>query len=74
MANLTLAVPQKLHEKMRQHSEIRWSEIVRMAIQKKIADLELMDTLTKKSKLSAKDALKISEKVDEEVATKLGLK
>jgi hypothetical protein len=73
MTNLTLAVPAKLHEKMKQHSEIRWSEIVRMAIQKKIEDLELMDMLTNKSKLSAKDAMKISEEIDEEVAKKLGL-
>ena len=73
MTNLTLAVPAKLHEKMKQHSEIRWSEIVRMAIQKKIEDLELMDMLTNKSKLSAKDAMKISEEIDEEVARKLGL-
>ena len=73
MTNLTLAVPPRLHEKMKEHSEIRWSEIVRMAIQKKIEDLELMDMLTNKSKLSAKDALKISEEIDEGVAKKLGL-
>ena len=73
MTNLTLAVPPRLHEKMKQHSEIRWSEIVRMAIQKKIEDLELMDMLTNKSKLSAKDAMKISEEIDKEVAKKLGL-
>ena len=73
MTNLTLAIPPRLHEKMKQHSEIRWSEIVRMAIQKKIEDLELMDMLTNKSKLTAKDALKISEEIDEVVAKKLGL-
>lgn len=73
MTNLTLAVPPRLHEKMKQHSEIRWSEIVRMAIQKKIEDLELMDMLTNKSKLTAKDALKISEEIDRGVAKKLGL-
>ncbi len=73
MANLTLAVPERLHEKMKQHSEIRWSEIVRMAIQKKIEDMELMDMLTDKSRLTAKDAMKISKEIDEEVARKLGL-
>jgi len=73
MTNLTLAVPTKLHDKMKKHSEIRWSEIVRMAIQKKIEDIELMDRLTNKSKLSAKDAMKISKEIDKEVAKKLGL-
>ena len=74
MANLTLAIPDNLQKKMRQHPEIRWSEVVRMEIQKKIEDMELMDRLTRRSRLSAKETLKISESVDEEVARKLGLK
>lgn len=45
-----------------------------MEIQKKVEDLELMERLTNKSKLSAKEALKISESIDEGVARKLGLK
>jgi hypothetical protein len=74
MANLTLAIPQSLRKKMKEHPEIRWSEVVRMEIQKKIEDLELMDRLTQRSRLSAKEALKISEKIDEDVARKLGLR
>jgi len=74
MANLTLAIPENLQKKMRQHPEIRWSEVVRMEIQKKIEDMELMERLTGRSRLSAKEALKISENVDEEVAKKLGLR
>jgi len=73
MANLTLAIPEKLHEKMRHHPDVRWSEVVRMAIQAKIEDMELMDRLTGRSRLSAKDALGISKEIDEEVAKKLGL-
>jgi len=73
MTNLTLVIPEKLHEKMRRHSDVRWSEVVRMAIQMKIEDLELVDRLTSRSRLSAKDALEISRDIDEEVAKKLGL-
>jgi len=74
MANLTLAIPENLHKKMRQHPEIRWSEVVRMGIQKKIEDLEFMEKLTSRSRMTAKEALEVSGIIDEGVAGKLGLK
>ena len=73
MGNITLMLPEELQEKMKEHSEIRWSEVIRKAIQKKIEDLEFLDVLTKRSKLTARDALEISKKVDASVARKLGL-
>ncbi len=73
MSNITLAIPEELHEKMMEHTEIRWSEVVRLAIQKRVADLELMEKLTSRSKLTKKDAEEISEKIDREVSKKLGL-
>ncbi len=36
MANITLAIPDGLHEKMKKMKEIRWSEIARRAIEKRI--------------------------------------
>lgn len=74
MSNITLAIPEDLHEKMREHTEIRWSEVVRLAIQKRVADLELMERLTSRSRLTKRDAEKISEKIDREVSKKLGLR
>ena len=73
MGNITMMLSDQLQEQMKKHKEIRWSEVVRKAIQKKIEDLELLDTLTAKSKLTQKDALEISKKVDISVAKKLGL-
>ncbi len=73
MGNMTLTLPEELQKKMRKHTEIRWSEVVRNIIQKKIDDLELLDSLTSKSKLTEKDALEISKKIDASVARKLGL-
>ena len=55
MTNITLAIPDVLHEKMRQHSEIRWSEVVRKVITEKVEMLEAFDKITKKSKLTQKD-------------------
>lgn len=74
MPNITLSVPEELHEKMKEHTEIRWSEVVRIALQKRIADLEIIEKLTSKSKLTKKDAKEISEKIDKEVSKKLGLR
>ena len=73
MGNITLMLSDQLQEQMKKHKEIRWSEVVRKAIQKKIEDLELLDALTAKSKLTQKGALEISKKVDTSVAKKLGL-
>ena len=74
MTNLTLAIPEDLHAKMKKHSEIRWSEVVRKTISEKIEDLDMMDKLTRKSKLTQKDVNEISQRIDSDVAKKLGLK
>jgi predicted CopG family antitoxin len=74
MPNVTLAVSDELHTKMKQHKEIRWSEVVRKTISQKIEDLDMMDKLTSKSKLTQKDADEIAHKIDSDVAKKLGLK
>jgi len=73
MANMTLAIPEELQEKLREHTDIRWSEVVRLALEKKVADLEMMERLTSKSRLTKKDAEEISESINREVAKKLGL-
>jgi len=74
MTNITLAIPEDLHTKMKQYSEIRWSEVVRKTISQKIEDLDMMDKLTAKSKLTQKDVNEIAGKVDSAVARKLNLR
>jgi predicted CopG family antitoxin len=74
MVNLTLAIPDSLQKKMKMHSEIRWSEVVRKTISKQIEDLEIMDKLVRNSKLTEEDVAEIAEKIDNAAAKKLGLK
>jgi len=74
MTNVTLAIPEDLHTRMKQHSEIRWSEVIRKTISEKIDNLEMMDKLGGKSKLTKKDIDVLSKKIDSGVANKLGLK
>ena len=71
MTNLTLAIPEELHEKMNKHSEIRWSEVVRKTIAEKINDLEMMDALVSKSKLTQNDVDKIAHKINRAVFKEL---
>jgi len=74
MANITLSIPDELHEKMKEHSELRWSEVARQAIQKKIDDLELMNNLVKKSRLTKKDVSRISKSINRNVSKKMGFR
>jgi len=63
MANITLAIPEELREKMKKFSELRWSEVVRKAIEQRINDLEVIEKIARKSKLTKKDADEISKKI-----------
>ncbi|MCH8520021.1 MAG: hypothetical protein LAT82_04680 [Nanoarchaeota archaeon] len=40
MANISLSIPDTTYKKMKQFPEIRWSEVSRQAITKKIESLE----------------------------------
>ncbi|MFA4953100.1 MAG: hypothetical protein WC584_02670 [Candidatus Pacearchaeota archaeon] len=68
MANITLAIPEELRKKMKRFSEMRWSEIARQAIEQRINDLEVMEKIASKSKLTKKDAEEISKKIKKGMA------
>ena len=60
---MTLSIPEELHKKMQKFSEIRWSEIARRAIEQRVNDLEVIDRIVLKSRLTKKDAEGISKKI-----------
>lgn len=74
MANITLAIPDSLHKRLKEHNEIRWSEVIRQMLQKNLEQLETMDEIVKKSKFTEKDAREVADKIDSSVAKKLRLK
>ena len=63
MVNMTLSIPEELHKKMKAMNEIRWSEIARRAIEERINDLEIMNKIASKSKITNKDINEISKKI-----------
>ncbi len=43
MVNLTISISQELCEKMKLHSEVKWSEVVRKALANYVDRLEIVD-------------------------------
>lgn len=74
MANLTLAIPDDLHDRMRKRSEIRWSELIRKTISQKIDALDMLDKIANKSKLTKRDIDEIAHKINKEVFLELNKK
>lgn len=74
MGNLTLKVPDELHEAMRRHPEIRWSEIARRAFQMELERLEVYDRLLANSRVTVDDAVRIGREVRRAQAKKLHAK
>jgi len=74
MANVTLAVPEELRRIMRGHPEIKWSEVARQAMWEYAKKLEVMDEVTKKSKLTEKDAVEIGRTIKSGLSAKYGKK
>ena len=71
MGNMTLALPDELQERMRKHSEIRWSEVARKSITQKVEVLEAMERIAKKSKLTKKDVDELSRRIKRETSEEL---
>jgi len=67
MTNLTLSVPDDLYEEMKKHPEIRWSEVARQALAKKLEDLRRLDGLLRDSRLTEEDVGAVASSVKEAV-------
>lgn len=64
MANMTIAIPEGLHGRMRELSEIRWSEVARKAFEEKVDEIELVERIAKRSKLTEKDVEELAGLID----------
>jgi predicted CopG family antitoxin len=57
-----------MKERMQAHPEVRWSNVIRVIIEKKLNNLELAEKLAKKSKISETDVKFLSGKVKKDMA------
>jgi len=74
MVNITLAIPENLKEKLQKHKEVNWSAVTRRALEEHLRNVEMVEAIAQKSKLTQKDADEIAKKIDSSVAKRLGLK
>jgi len=44
MTNITLSIDDKIYNKMKEYSEIKWSEFVRKCVSKRIEELESINS------------------------------
>lgn len=66
MPNMTLSLPEQLHKKMKQHPELKWSDVARQAFEKKLKNLETLAWMNKvlaNSKLTEEDAERIGHEI-----------
>ncbi len=55
-------VSEDLKSKIEKHNEVNWSEIMRRAVKNHLTKLELVKSISSRSKLSEKDAKEIAKK------------
>ena len=73
MANITLSVSDALYARMREHSEYKWSEVARKAIEEKVDEAEFIDDLRAVSE--AKAAHKAGKTISyKDAAKRLGIR
>jgi len=70
MVNMTISVSEDLHKKIRSFPEVKWSEVARRAIEERVSDLEDLNRLASKSRLTQRDADEISRKIKAAAARK----
>ncbi len=73
MPNLTISVSEQLYKTIKQHKQIRWSEVARRAMVLYAQKLALIDKLTEKSELTEEDAVRIGRKINRGIAKRHGL-
>jgi hypothetical protein len=71
MPNITLSIPEEVHEIMKKHREMRWSEVARKAIVEEVKKIEMMEKIASKSKLTMKDIEEINEKIKKGIHDKI---
>lgn len=68
MVSLTLSISENLKKRMSEHSEIKWSELVRSIIQHQIEEIEEAERIVSRSRLTEKDVEDLALSVDESMA------
>jgi hypothetical protein len=72
MPNITLAVDGETAKEMKAHPEIRWSEVARQAIRRKLREIHALDDAFANSRLSKRDVERLARRANEGLLKRLG--
>lgn len=67
MPSMTLSIPEELHALIKEHNEVRWSEIARRAMWEYAQKLHILEKIASKSKLTEKDVMELDKKIKKAV-------
>ena len=68
MVSMTLSIPDELREKMSEHPEIKWSDVVRAILEQQIKEIEEAERIASKSRLTEKDVIELASSVEKQAA------
>ena len=71
MPNMTLSIPQELHQIVKKYNEIKWSEIARRAMWEQAKKVQLMDKLTGNSEFTEEDVAFLDHKIKAKLLKRL---
>lgn len=71
MPNMTLALDDETAKEIRMHAEIRWSEVAREAIRRKLQELHALDAAFANSKLTPADIERLARKINKNMLKRL---
>ena len=68
MANITPSIPDELHKIVKQHPEIKWSEVARQAMFEYARKIKVMDEITAKSEFNSMGVEEIGDLIKKGIA------
>ena len=68
MVSMTLAIPDEMKAEMDEHPEINWSEVARQSIDRKLAELEILEEFKRESELTEDEAIALGRRLNEGLA------
>jgi len=70
MTTITLAIPSEMKKEMEKFKGVNWSEVARIAFQRKLQDMKFLQDLTSDSEISSEDAERIGRAVSEKLGAR----
>jgi len=68
MGTISVSVPDDLKARMSRLDEVNWSAVARKAFEEKIKQIEFLEKIVAKSRMTKKDADEISKKINKKIS------